>query len=168
MPRLTAIAVLMLILLAPAWSADLPVGIRAMQGKPAPDFTLSDLDGKQHRLSAYRGRWVFVHFWASWCGPCREEMPKIEAIVADAAKSKLVLLLVNTAEPEDAAFSFIGAVAPSLNTLLDKDGTVTEVWQPRGLPATFFVDPQGKIRYQALGGRPWGEPVYRQFLKSLK
>ncbi|MBE9516853.1 MAG: TlpA family protein disulfide reductase [Proteobacteria bacterium] len=168
MSRLAATILLMLLTAVPAWSAELPLGIRAMPGQAATDFTLTDLDGKKHTLSAYRGRWVFVHFWASWCGPCRAEMPKVEAIAEDAAKAGLVLLLVNTAESEDEAFSFMGGVAPSLNTTLDKDGTVTEVWQPRGLPATFFVDPKGKIRYQALGGRPWADPAYRQFLKSLK
>lgn len=166
MPRLI-IGLLMLLLAAGTQAAELPFGIRAMDGRQAPDFSLKDLEGKTHKLSSYRGRWVFVHFWASWCGPCRREMPKVEAIAADAEKLNLVLLLVNTAEDEETVFSFIGAVAPSLTSSLDKDGLVTEKWQPRGLPATFFVDPAGKLRYQALGGREWDKPRYRDFLRSL-
>lgn len=167
MPRVIA-GLLMLLAVSAASAADLPFGIRAMDGRVAPDFTLKDLDGKQHKLSSYRGRWVFVHFWASWCGPCRREMPRVEAISAEAEKLKLVLLLVNTSEAEDIVFSFLGSVAPSLNSMLDSDGLVTEKWQPRGLPATFFIDPRGRMRYQALGGREWDKPPYHNFLKSLK
>ena len=75
--------------------------------------------------------------------------------------------MVNTSETEDTVFSFIGIVAPDLTPLLDYDGTVTESWQPRGLPSTFLVDPQGKLRYLALGGRPWNTPEYLQFLQDI-
>ena len=77
------------------------------------------------------------------------------------------MLLVNTAEDEDTVFTFLAGVAPELHTLLDKDGLATEAWGPRGLPATYLVDPQGRVRYQALGGRPWDEPDYMNFLKAL-
>ena len=81
--------------------------------------------------------------------------------------TRLELVLINTAEDEDTIFSFLAAVAPDLQTLLDTDGLATEDWQPRGLPATYLVDPQGRLRYQALGGRPWDTDVYVQFLRRL-
>ena len=77
------------------------------------------------------------------------------------------VVLVNTAESEDIVFEFIAAVSPELNPLLDVDGQVTELWQPRGLPATFFVDPEGKLQYLALGGREWDTAIYLDFLNNL-
>ena len=79
----------------------------------------------------------------------------------------LDIVLVNTAENEDTIFEFLGAVAPELQSLMDSDGLVTEAWQPRGLPATYLVDPGGRLRYQALGGLPWDEPPYRDFLQAI-
>jgi thiol-disulfide isomerase/thioredoxin len=102
------------------------------------------------------------------CGPCRKEIPTIQAIVNKFADSHLDIAIVNTAESEDTVFNFLGLLAPDINTLMDEDGLVTEKWQPRGLPATFFVDPKGKIRYLALGGRPWDQAEYFQFLKQLE
>lgn len=145
----------------------LPKGIMKLKGQDAPPLVLHNLDGEKWDLTQARGRWVFLHFWASWCGPCREEMPTIQAIVPDFEQSSLEIVLVNTAETEDIVFEFIGAVAPDLNPLMDADGQATERWQPRGLPATFFVDPAGKLQYLALGGRAWNEAIYLQFLKKL-
>ena len=83
------------------------------------------------------------------------------------ANSSLEFVLINTAESEDTVFNFLGIVAPDLNPLLDEDGQVTELWQSRGLPSTYLVDPQGQQRYLALGGRPWDETEYMEFLKRL-
>jgi hypothetical protein len=83
------------------------------------------------------------------------------------AGNTLQLAIVNTAESEDTVFTFLGVLAPDLVPLLDRDGLTTEQWQPRGLPSTYLVDPHGRIRYQALGGRPWDETVYLKFLSTL-
>lgn len=146
---------------------NLPKGIMKLDGRQAPPLVLADMDGESWDIETARGRWVFVHFWASWCGPCRKEMPTIQAIYPDFDPSDLQIVLVNTAESEDIVFGFLAAVAPDISPLMDHDGLVTERWQPRGLPATFFVDPQGRLQYLALGGRPWDEPEYRSFLRSL-
>ncbi|HFD79538.1 MAG TPA: TlpA family protein disulfide reductase [Gammaproteobacteria bacterium] len=165
--RQRLMALLLYLLAGSTAAAGTPPGIRTLEPRPAPDFTLTDMDGNRFSLSTARGRWVMVHFWASWCRPCRREMPAIrrmsELIGTDAPR----LVLVNTAEDEDTVFSFLGAVAPDLSSLLDRDGRVTEAWQPRGLPATWLVDPQGYLRYQALGGRPWDQPRYLDFLRRL-
>ncbi len=84
------------------------------------------------------------------------------------ADSGIEFILVNTAETEDEVFTFLGIVAPELMPLMDLDGQVTEAWQPRGLPASYLVDPNGHIRYQALGGREWEKPVYLDFLRGLR
>ncbi len=146
---------------------DLPNGIIVLDGKPAPPLKLADMDGKPFDLQDAKGRWAFVHFWASWCGPCRKEMPTIQAMSEQLAGRNLEVVMVNTAETDDTVFSFMGIVAPDLMPLMDYDGTVTETWQPRGLPSTFLVDPQGALRYLALGGRPWNKPEYIQFLEKI-
>ena len=151
----------------PAGGSQLPRGIITVDGKDAPELVLKDVNGEIWDLTKSRGKWVFVHFWASWCGPCRKEMPTIQAIASEFKDSGLSIVLVNTSEDEDTIFDFLSTVAPDMNTLLDSDGKVTERWQPRGLPSTYFVDPEGKLRYIALGGRPWDKGEYLGFLKGL-
>lgn len=151
-----------------AATLELPKGIIASPVRTAPALRLSDMDGKIHDSTNYRGQWLFVHFWASWCGPCRKEMPHIQTLVKNMQGQGLAFMFINTAESEDTVFTFLGGVAPELQSLLDHDGLVTEQWQPRGLPATYLVDPEGVIRFQALGGRSWHEKTYMQFLKKLK
>ena len=75
--------------------------------------------------------------------------------------------MINTAENEDTIFNFMGIVAPDMNSLMDRNGEVTEQWQPRGLPTTFLIDPQGRKRYMAIGGRQWDTRPYIDFLRAL-
>jgi len=133
-----------------------------------PPLQLDSLDGEAYDLGESQGRWRFVHFWASWCGPCRKEMPSIDRVTRLLDDNVIEFVLVNTAETEDSVFTFLGIVAPDLVPLLDSDGLATEAWQPRGLPATYLVDPDGLIQYQALGGREWEKPAYLEFLRSLE
>ncbi len=164
---------LLLILLAPlsahvfAQEEKLPFGIRAYNIGLAPNFELEDIDGEAFDLKSTRGQWVFLHFWASWCGPCREEMPTIQALSETIDEDKLHFVLVNAAEDEDTIFMFLGSVVPNLTSMMDQDGLVTEIWKPRGLPTTFLIDPDGMVRYQAIGGREWNQEIYVQFIKSL-
>ncbi len=148
-------------------AAELPDGIIKLEKTPATDFTISDYDGKQYSLDQSRGKWVFLHFWASWCGPCRHEMPIIEKLKQQMTGKPIDIVLINTAEDEDTIFSFLGSVAPSLHSYMDRKGELTEQWAPRGLPTTFFIDPRGNRRYLALGGRPWDQDAYLDFIYDL-
>ena len=148
-------------------AADLPRGIIPVEARPAPALQLSDMDGQQAKLATARGKWAFVHFWASWCGPCRKEMPAIQKVIEQMQGKPIAFYIVNTAEDEDTIFEFLASTASELETLMDRDGLATEAWQPRGLPATYLVDPEGIIRYQALGGRDWHTPAYTTFLNTL-
>ena len=94
-------------------------------------------------------------------------MPTIQKMTKTLQDGHLEIFMVNTAETEDEVFSFLGIVAPDIMPLMDTDGLVTETWQPRGLPATFFVDPEGRLRYLALGGREWHTGPYMNFLRGL-
>lgn len=150
-------------------TADLrpPFGIRAYDIGRATDFSLPDIDGEIFRLDQTRGKWVFLHFWASWCGPCRKEMPSIQKL-ADAMKDQpFAIVMVNTAEDEDTIFTFLSAIDVELNSLMDSDGLVTEQWKPRGLPTTFLINPQGEVKYQAIGGRDWAKDEYIKFIRQL-
>lgn len=148
-------------------AAELPPGVIALDGRPAPALKLSDMDGKSVDLAQHRGHWALVHFWATWCGPCRKEMPTLAQLMKVLPAARLPVLLVNTADSEDDVFTFLASVSPDLSTFLDRDGQVTERWQPRGLPASFLVDPQGRLRYLALGGRSWASEPYLGFLRKL-
>lgn len=150
-----------------AGSSDIPKGILVLEPFAAPGFEVSDIDGNRFILGEMRGRWVFVHFWASWCGPCRREMPSIDRMSQLIDGDAWEVVLVNTAENEDTIFAFLAEVGPELPSFRDPDGLITEQWKPRGLPATYLVDPEGRVRYQALGGRPWDTSEYLAFLKNL-
>lgn len=145
----------------------LPNGLLQLEPYPAPATELQDLDGQSYNLKENKGAWVFVHFWASWCGPCRKEMPAIQNMANGLQAEGLKVAMINTAEDEDTVFSFLSAHAPAVRPLMDRDGQITESWQPRGLPATYLVDPAGRVRYQALGGRAWDTPSYLAFLRHL-
>jgi len=157
----------MLLNTAFAGGVDLPKGLIALDGRPAPALKLKNMDDASYDLSKAKGSWVLVHFWATWCGPCRRELPTVQRMRKKLSSLAFKLILVNTAEDDDTVFSFLPTVAPELDTLMDRDGSVTDTWQPRGLPATFFVDPQGKLRYIALGGRVWDSVDYLTFIKGL-
>lgn len=149
-------------------TAELPKGVIKIEpAANAPGLRLANGDGGVTDLRDLRGNWVMVHFWASWCGPCRLELPTIQRMAKQVVPKHIKLVMVNTAEKEDDIITFLFGVAPDLDTLMDSDGVVTNRWQPRGLPSSFFVDPDGKIRYLALGGRPWDTKPYLTFIRSL-
>jgi len=146
---------------------DLPFGIRHYDIGQAKNFELEDVDGEKFSLDETRGQWVFLHFWASWCGPCRQEMPTIQKLIELMSADKLKFVLVNMAEDEDEIFTFMSTIDIEIDSLLDSDGLVTEAWKPRGLPTTFLINPQGQVKYQAIGGRDWTQPEYIKFLRFL-
>lgn len=94
-------------------------------------------------------------------------MPAIQRMAEILEPEGIKIALINTAEDEDTVFSFLATLAPDMRALMDLDGQATEAWKPRGLPATYLVDQQGKVRYQALGGRAWDEAAYLDFLRTL-
>jgi len=94
-------------------------------------------------------------------------MPAIQRMSELIQDDRLIIVLINTAENEDTIFSFLGETGTELNSLMDRDGLVTESWQPRGLPTTFLVDPNGYVRFQAIGGREWDKDTYVGFLRVL-
>jgi len=141
-----------------------------VDSKPtAPDFTLPDSDGKKVKLSALRGKIVVLNFWATWCPPCREEMPSMEALWEELKGNEFELLAVNVGEDEDLVFAFRHEMPKTLKLpiLLDEKSQVARQYPIRGLPTTYVLDKQGRIVYQAVGGRDWSAPKIVQILRAL-
>jgi len=148
-----------------AW-AD--ASLTPMKGKPpAPDFTLVDMDGEKHRLTDYRGRVVIINFWATWCPPCREELPSMNRGWAKIKNEGIAMVAVNVGEDEDTIFSFQGDYPINFTILLDSKGEVINQWPILGLPTTFVVDKQGRLAYRAIGGREWDSDALLNKVRAL-
>ncbi|MBG7610129.1 MAG: redoxin domain-containing protein [Anaerolineae bacterium] len=132
------------------------------EGFSAPDFTLDLLNGGQITLSELRGQAVMINLWASWCSPCRSEMPAIQNVYEEYKDQGLIVLAVNTTfqDSESAAASFGEEFGLTFPIPLDKTGTVSDHYQLRGLPSTYFVDRSGVIRSVVVGG-PMSESLIR-------
>jgi len=134
----------------------------------APEFSLTGEDGNRYRLSDYRGQVVVVNFWATWCPPCRYEMPAMERAYQKLKDEKIVLLAVNVGEDEETVFAFTGQYPVSFPLLLDRDGTVVKQYPVIGLPTTFVIDPRGKVTHRAVGGREWDDEALLDHLRRLR
>lgn len=128
-------------------------------GKPADDFTLADLKGVKRALSAHRGKVVLLDFWATWCGPCRREMPIIAQLHKRYAKKGLVVYGVNCSEPPAKAKAFVAKYGYTFPQLLDGDGSVQTRYQITAIPTVFIVDKKGLISAHLIGGRSESELV---------
>jgi thiol-disulfide isomerase/thioredoxin len=134
-----------------------------------PDFTLADMDGEQHSLSDFRGQVVMLNFWATWCPPCRREMPSMERLYSKLKDQGFVVVAVNQFEDPDLVFEFTGrlSLAPTFPILFDRDSRVAEQFKVKGLPTTYLLDKQGRIHYRAIGGREFDHPEIEAMIKTL-
>jgi cytochrome c biogenesis protein CcmG, thiol:disulfide interchange protein DsbE len=169
-----ALAVGVLVLTAPLARAPivrpgqtaLPVGRSPLLDRPAPDIDLLTLDGDRVRLSDLRGRPVLVNFWASWCGPCREEFPLLAAARRDHAADGLEILGVIFQDSPEAARAFYERFGGSWPALVDPGGEVAARYSVRVLPITFYVDRAGIVRTVSYGPPP-GDAFEEQLAKIL-
>jgi cytochrome c biogenesis protein CcmG/thiol:disulfide interchange protein DsbE len=169
---------LVVLLLGSAWMAAsrAPAGTvtgglipAPRQGFLAPDFTRERLEGAVVRLSDLRGQIVVVNLWASWCPPCRAEMPDLlQAYQAEKDKGVVVLGVNATSQDtEQAAAAFASANRVDFPILLDRQGEVSRLYQLRALPSTFFIDRQGIIRKVVIGG-PMSQATIRSAIAELE
>jgi len=147
---LLALAVVVIGLSAIAFSSGSKEA-RPEVGYTAPDFTLSDLDGNPVKLSDFRGQVVYLNFWATWCPPCREEMPAIEAIHKEMG-DKVKVLAVNIEGTRDEVSAFAREFGLSFPIVLDSDLSVARKYLVRGIPVSLFIDKDGVIRAKYVGG----------------
>jgi cytochrome c biogenesis protein CcmG/thiol:disulfide interchange protein DsbE len=122
-----------------------------LQGAAAPNFTLADVSGADHRLSALRGHPVLINFWATWCEPCRLEMPSIQARYQRYREAGLEVLAVDFDEPKDGVTAFGRELGLEFPLLLDPGGAIQRLYQVRGYPTSYFVDRQGVIQVVQIG-----------------
>ncbi|HWM42111.1 MAG TPA: TlpA disulfide reductase family protein [Burkholderiales bacterium] len=158
-----AILLALALLAAPA-AAEV---LKPWAGGATPALELADLQGTKHTLAGYRGKVVLVNFWATWCEPCREEMPSIERLRASLEGRPFVVLAVNLAEPESRIRKFLAAVPVGFPVLLDRDTQTSRAWQAKVLPATYIVGPEGRIRYRHVGELDWSRPEVRETILGL-
>ena len=135
---------------------------------PAVNFKLQDMDGKTHQLSDYKGQPVIINFWATWCPPCREELPSMNRGWAKIKSDGIAMIAINVGEDEDTVFTFTGDYPIDFTVLLDQSGEVINQWPIKGLPTTFVIDPQGRIVYRAIGGRQWDADALLNRVRALK
>lgn len=155
MPRGGRIAILAVCLAA-------GTGVHAQALKPwsggaTPALELNDLAGKKHRLAGYRGRVVLVNFWATWCEPCREEMPSMQRLQARFTGRPFAVLTVNVGEGEARIQEFLDKTALQLTVLRDHSSVAMKAWRARALPASYVVGADGRVRYSHLGELNWDD-----------
>ncbi len=141
--------------------------LKPWAGGATPPIELEDLDGAVHRLADYRGKVVLVNFWASWCAPCRVEMPTIERLRRALEGKPFAVLAVNVGEGARAARGFAEKVPVGFPLLLDRDTRVTKAWGARILPASYVVGPDGAVRYSFFGELDWSSDRVRATIEAL-
>lgn len=143
-------------------------GLMPVVGKPAAvAFSLPDLDGKVHKLADYRGKVVLVNFWATWCPPCRKEMPSMQRVWERLRAKGFVILAVDVGEDEDGVIPFMMEYDVDFPILLDQDSKVVNQWPVRGLPTSFLLDREGRLIYRAIGGREWDRSELFQVIENM-
>ncbi len=138
------------------------------QVSPAPNFSLHDLQGNAHTLSDYQGKVVVLNFWATWCPPCRAELPSMQRAWEIMRNEDMLMLAVNVGERETTVRQVTQALGLDFPVLLDNNATLMQRWSARGLPTTFVINPQGHIVYRAVGERAWDAPDILRLLRDLK
>ena len=134
----------------------------------APDFELVSLQGETIRLSALRGKVVVLNFWATWCPPCREEVPSMQQLHQVMADSEFVMLAVNIEQDgRETVPVFLEKNPVDFTILFDEAGKVRKAYGVAKYPETFIIDPQGRIVEKVIGGINWSQPRVVEFMRRL-
>ena len=136
----------------------------ATVGEPAPDFDTVDLEGNIWSLSKLKGQVVFVNFWATWCAPCREEMPSMQRLNAMMPADKFEMLALFNNDKPAAVKNFVAKLGLTMPILSDESNIIGARYGLTGLPETFIIDKQGVIREKFIGPAQWDSPENVQML----
>ena len=159
--------VLVAAVLAAAAFAVSAAELKPWGGGATPPLALEDLAGRTHSLADYRGKVVLVNFWATWCVPCREEMPSIDKLRSSLKGKPFEVLAVNLAEPLSRIEKFAATVPVGFPLLRDRDGMVSKAWKAKLLPASFLIGRDGRIRYVVYGELDWSSDAVRARVAEL-
>jgi len=139
----------------------------ADSGGPAPAFTLTSLAGGQTTLSQYKGQVVLVNFWATWCGPCQQEMPLLDQMYKKYKPAGFTLIGVNVDKEEPAVKELLARKPVSFPVLLDPANQVSKAYHVDEMPSSVIIDRKGDIRYVHRGYRPGDENDYQDRIRQL-
>ena len=134
----------------------------------AIDFSLKDLSGRETTLSSFAGKVVFLNFWATWCGPCRAEIPSMEQLYAELRDEGFTIVAVNSQELENQVSAFVKESGMSFPVLLDSTGKVGAVYSVRAIPTTYIIDSRGAIRARMVGTRDWYSPQIISLVREMQ
>jgi peroxiredoxin len=148
-----------------AWALLAASGLCA--AAPAPDFTLRTLDGSNLRLHEQRGRVVLINFWATWCGPCRQEMPLLNQLFQKYRGSGFTLLGINVDEDGRKAQAVAKQLGLAFPVLLDADKAVSQRYELASMPSTLLIDRDGRVRYLHKGYQAGYETLYEKQIREL-
>ena len=138
-----------------------------LEGQVAPDFALKSSTGENLRLSEYRGKVVMINFWATWCGPCRQEMPLLDELYTRYERVGFSLLGVNIDDDSRRAMQMIEDLGVSFPVLFDARKEVSQLYQVEAMPVTVLVDREGNVRHVHHGYKPGYEDKYLDQVRSL-
>jgi peroxiredoxin len=137
-------------------------------GTVTPPLKLRDMTGKDHDLNQYKGQIVLVQFWATYCTPCRKEMPSMNNLMQKMGKTPFKILAVNMGETDGEVKAFVNEVKPKFTILMDPDGQSIADWKVFAAPSNFIIGPDGTLRYTLFGGVEWDSDELVAKLKALK
>jgi peroxiredoxin len=138
-----------------------------VQGKPAPDFTLDSRSGEPLSLAGYRGQVVMLNFWASWCVPCKQEMPLLEDIQRKYGKLGFTLIGVNVEPDSAAANKVLEKIPVSFPIVYDTESKVSKLYDVAGMPSSVIIDRKGQVRVLHRGYKPGDENAYMDHIRTL-
>jgi peroxiredoxin len=138
-----------------------------LEGQQAPDFALKSSSGENLRLSEYRGDVVMINFWATWCGPCRQEMPLLDELYNRYQRVGFNLLGVNIDDDSSRAMKMVSELGVSFPVLFDARKEVSKLYEVNAMPVTVIVDREGNVRYVHHGYKPGYEEKYLDQIRSL-
>jgi peroxiredoxin len=146
-----------------------PLGLQQLSGdQEAPDFTLLNLEGNRVSLKDYRGKLVFLNFWATWCEPCKKEFPSMEKLYSEYQAKGLTILAVSIdIGKEDAVKAFADKMGATFPILLSTKGEITDSYWTWGTPTSYLIDRKGNMIGRALGPREWDSAASRSAIDAL-
>ena len=133
----------------------------------AVEFGIPNLAGEQELLSEHRGEFVFLNFWATWCPPCREEMPSMETLHQEMDGRAFAILAVNVREDPRMVEDFVEDHGYQFPVLLDESGAVSTQYGVRGIPTSYFISPEGRVLGMLVGTRYWDDPKIMDAMRSI-
>ena len=138
--------------------------VKAIKGQPSPDFILTDIKGKDWQLSSLHGKVVFINFWATWCPPCLQELPSMEALNKSMADKPFQMLTILYNDRPEFGQSLVSKSGYNFPVLIDSDSSTAKEYRLTGVPETYIVDTQGILREKFIGPFEWNSSKALQIL----